>query len=142
MIEDIIQEFIAAQRYVVRFLTEHCDLPADTPSLDWTLFKRSLLNIHKKDPISQIFRPHGYGLEFKDSNVHVDFDFCPSGRPNGFDAWRLYWFSEQNLIDTPLNDEADFQKEIARLQKKGTVEKEENLYFLRGAQQPDGAYKS
>lgn len=39
---------------------------------------------------------HGYGVTVGSSSVVVDFDFGQSGQIDGFDAWRLWRFAEDN----------------------------------------------
>ncbi len=38
---------------------------------------------------------HGVGCSVDFEDCFVDFDFGPSGRVDGFDAWRLYQFAKQ-----------------------------------------------
>jgi len=130
-IEEAISKFVEAQRYVRRRLYEAYSIPEAISATEWTLRRADIKELHAKDPTAKVFRPHGYGLEFKDHEVHVDFDFCQSGRIDGFDAWRIFCFCDDNNLDCGFSHHSEFDSALKKLEEVGVVEKEENLYFMK-----------
>ena len=64
---------------------------------------------------------HGIGCTIDDGTVTVNFDFLPDGSSNGFDAWRLHTFAEDNQVDDLGLDTSPHQLEraLARLVESG-----------------------
>ena len=42
---------------------------------EWHMRRKEILEKYKASPFAELFNPHGYGLEYKDSSIHIDFDF-------------------------------------------------------------------
>ncbi|MBV1909345.1 MAG: hypothetical protein KUG78_08480 [Kangiellaceae bacterium] len=64
---------------------------------------------------------HGYGIAMNDGKVKVDFDLGDSGQINGFDAWRLESFVEENNIKTNLSSGKDIEAAIKLAEADGDV---------------------
>ena len=127
---EVIDKFNKAQRYVKNKLFIEYGIATNIKARDWATMYTQIRELHEQKPIGTIFYPHGYGLEFQDAEVHVDFDFCESGQEDGFDAWRLYIFSKDNHLETSLQDHQAFIDALKALKVASIVEQDENLYFL------------
>lgn len=64
---------------------------------------------------------HGYGIAMNDGNVKVDFDLGEKGQINGFDAWRLENFVEENNVETELSDGKQIEAAIKEAESNGEV---------------------
>lgn len=129
-IEEVIRRFITAQNHVIGKLYDHYGVDKSITAFDWAFMASEMRAKHRSSPIAEIFRVHGNGLEFKDPQVHIDYDYSGSGRPNGFDDWRLLLFVEANGLDCIHMTHEGFNAELKRLQLAGVLDKEPDLYFL------------
>lgn len=88
------------------------------------------------------FKFHGIGCRISDDNSSVDFDFYGDGRTDGFDAWRLHLFVEDNglaadfIFDTSHNA---LKSQIAALVNSGRIVPiiGSNLYKLAETASPE-----
>jgi hypothetical protein len=128
---EVIRRFIERQSYVRKRLQAVFGVPEDVKARDWAYMHLDLMEKHRKNPVAEVFRPHGYGIEFRDDTVHIDFDYCLSGRPDGFDAWRLLVFCEDNGLDTEMREQGEFESALSELAGNGVVEEEANLFFVK-----------
>ena len=80
--------------------------------------------IPKEGVISGIeFSFHGVGCRATVDGVEVDFDFGPNGRTDGFEAWRLWRFAQQNPQKYPQFQRLeDVQAALERLARSGEIE--------------------
>jgi hypothetical protein len=93
-LDKLIGEFRAAQDFVVKALIEELDLPRPKSNLEWwsICVQRGLT---EQTTINDIgFYGHGFGVEVTVGDIECDFDWGPNGEADGFDAWRLFRFSE------------------------------------------------
>ena len=67
------------------------------------------------------FQFHGRGCRIWDSRTWVDFDFLPDGKLDGFDAWRLYWFIEENQLEDPVPTLEEIKTGLEHLQTIGAI---------------------
>jgi hypothetical protein len=70
---------------------------------------------------------HGYGIAMNDGKVKVDFDLGEKGQINGFDAWRLESFVEENNIETALSDGKLIEAAIKEAESNGEVIRSEYI---------------
>ncbi|HZF51497.1 MAG TPA: hypothetical protein VE093_22730, partial [Polyangiaceae bacterium] len=69
------------------------------------------------------FSFHGVGCRATVDGVEVDFDFGPDGRTDGFEAWRLWYFAQQNPQKYPQFQRLeDVQAALERLALSGEIE--------------------
>jgi len=96
-LDRLIEEYRAAQDVGVRTLLRDLGVPQPSSGGDWWLYcsKNGLYNSNQLGGIP--IYAHGYGIELKIGSLTIDFDWGPSGEPDGFDGWRLYKFSLDNL---------------------------------------------
>jgi len=64
---------------------------------------------------------HGYGIDMTDGNIRVDFDLGEKGEINGFDAWRLSKFLEDNNIESSFVDDKEIEKELKEAEESGEI---------------------
>lgn len=67
------------------------------------------------------FRFHGAGCWMSDGEVSVDVDFTPEGGVDGFDAWRLHAYSEENPDVVGCRSRDDVQACLSSLEERGLV---------------------
>ncbi len=70
------------------------------------------------------FQFHGVGCTIDDGTTCANFDFFGQGRSDGFDAWRLHTFAEDNDVAADLNLDTSrdaLKREIEDLVESGHV---------------------
>ncbi|HZI12183.1 MAG TPA: hypothetical protein VE153_17500 [Myxococcus sp.] len=68
-----------------------------------------------------VFNFHGAGCWISDGQLSVDFDFLPDGQVDGFDAWRLHVFTEENPALVGVRSHEEVQLALELLAKLGRV---------------------
>ena len=127
---EAIRDFIKAQLEVVELLCVQFDVDPNITALEWVNKSEEIRTMHKANPIAKVFEPHGYGLVFTNESINIDYDYCKNGRLGGFDAWRLYSYCQNKSKEIWLQEHLEFKAALNELEKKGFIEREENLYFL------------
>lgn len=69
------------------------------------------------------FEFHGIGCLFQTASKKLDLDFGPDGRCDGFDAWRLHLFANENDLDVGKPTLAEIEEGLAQLERIGEIEK-------------------
>ncbi|BDM81436.1 DUF6896 domain-containing protein [Acaryochloris marina] len=64
---------------------------------------------------------HGYGVAMDDGSHYADLDLGDAGQTNGFDAWRLFDYAEQNKVDTPYKSVEEVEQAIKRAFQKDEI---------------------
>ncbi len=95
LLDDLIGRFRLAQDAAVAFLVDVVKMPWPDSNRDWSWRIRELTP-EIILPSGTTLHPHGYGIRVISENLNVDFDWGDNGEPDGFDGWRLYWFSLEN----------------------------------------------
>lgn len=72
---------------------------------------------------------HGYGIDFSNIFFKISIDFGKQGEGDGFDAFRLFSFIEDNNIDSIFKNEEEIEKELKQGIEVGILEKRGSLYF-------------
>lgn len=126
----VIHDFIRMQSEAIGLLERFLDVPARITAFDWASLRNTAMKTHQLHEVFDIFRPHGFGVEVRFRSLHIDFDFCRSGRPGGFDGWRLYNHTLHHPGRFIALDHAGFNRAIDELAAAGVLEHEENLHFL------------
>jgi hypothetical protein len=74
---------------------------------------------------------HGIGLCVELKDKIVDFDFGEDDRIDGFDAWRLWGFTESQIKYKGLWTKQHIEKELKRLEQAGKIYrlKDDNNYY-------------
>jgi len=93
----LIEEFRVAQEIGVSTLRHDLKIPLPTSEKNWFQYccENNLYEIKNLNGIG--IYAHGYGIELKIGTLTIDFDWGAKGEPDGFDGWRLYNFSRDNL---------------------------------------------
>ncbi len=80
---------------------------------------------------------HGVGCRVEVADRIVDFDFGPGGRSDGFDRWRLLWYSQSRSEKFgEFHSLETIQSELQRLTEKGIIScpnwsPSPHLYYLK-----------
>lgn len=56
-----------------------------------------------------------------DGSHYADLDLGDAGQTNGFDAWRLFDYAEQNKVDTPYKSVEEVEQAIKRAFQKDEI---------------------
>jgi hypothetical protein len=72
---------------------------------------------------------HGYGIEVTFNGVTIDFDWGDAGEPDGFDAWRLWYFVQANKIAVDCGGYAQVQAWLAEAAARGELTRDTSLYY-------------
>ena len=93
----LIDTFRAAQDIAVATLIRDLHIPQPKSNIDWVHFC-SARALHETKELHGVgLYPHGYGIKLKIGPLTIDFDWGANGELDGFDGWRLYNFSIDNL---------------------------------------------
>lgn len=75
---------------------------------------------------------HGYGVAIKYDGGEIDIDFGSQGEYNGFDAYRLMSFAEENNIPILYDNFRELESDFKDAEKKGQLRYSGYiLYYLR-----------
>ncbi len=127
----VIGDFTRMQAEAVALLERHLQVPPRIKAIDWAVLRNQWRDAHRLHEVFEVFKPHGFGVEIRLRSLHVDFDFCRSGRPGGFDAWRLYNHTLNHPGRFIALDQRAFDQAITALLGSGVIEEEENLTFMK-----------
>lgn len=133
VLEDMIVRFRAAQdigvAFVDRVLADVLGVRRPTSGPDWvTLCQESgLYHIRKVNGV--VVYAHGYGIELTDPELSIDFDWGDAGEPDGFDAWRLWWFFESNLLPTACESLGQVRGWLHEAAAAGELTRDRRLYY-------------
>jgi hypothetical protein len=124
----LIKEFRDAQDVGVATLINDLGIPQPTSGFDWVNYctMNGLYNIRELSRVG--IYTHGYGVELKIGSLTIDFDWGANGECDGFDGWRLYNFTIDNLPDIGCTHAVVNQWLEAAL-RAGELTKEDNLYY-------------
>jgi hypothetical protein len=78
-----------------------------------------------------VFNFHGIGCWISDGQLSVDFDFLPDGQVDGFDAWRLHVFTEDNPSLVGVRGREEIQLALELLAKLGRIRLVEGTRLYR-----------
>ena len=133
MNRSILNAFLADQRTAKSIVAAQLNIPLDIPALEWAARLTEVLEAYTASPFAHIFKPHGFGLELRIGDLYIDYDYSESGRPDGFDAWRLFVYLtagdyDNNGPDLHLSDRIDewFDKQVT----DAKFVKLDNLYYV------------
>lgn len=129
----ILNAFIADQQRAKSIVASHLDIPLNITAFDWASQLLEISDVYGDDPFADVFQPHGYGLELQIGDLYIDYDYSRSGRPDGFDAWRIFVYItagkyDNNGPDKHIYDRVD--EWFVELIQAELVTKLDNLYYL------------
>lgn len=132
----ILNAFLKDQRYAKSIVASHLNIRQDTTALDWATRLAEIRAAYQLDPFADVFKPHGYGLELQIGNLYIDYDYSESGRPDGFDAWRIFVYITAGKFDNTGADKHITERVHSwfdELIQTGQIAKLDNLYYLNGS---------
>lgn len=103
---NLIEKFRAAQDRAVAFITgtlrSVLGVRLPTSKYDWLIIcgETGLGCVNRVNGV-EVYS-HGYGIELTFPDLAIDFDFGDHGETDGFDVWRLHFFSRCNQNLVPL----------------------------------------
>ena len=97
-LEDMIERFRFAQDNAAKLLFQEIALPIPASNRDWVTYSIESGLTSKRQLSGFPIRVHGFGIEISLAEYTIDFDFGDAGELDGFDAWRLWNFYEENQI--------------------------------------------
>lgn len=127
-LESLIKQFRSAQDVVVATIRDTLSLPLPKSGAEWAHYccANGLLKINELNGIP--IYAHGCGIELKIGELTIDFDWGPSGEPDGFDAWRLYNFMLDNAVGVQCTHK-DVIRWIEGALENGELERIGDTYF-------------
>jgi hypothetical protein len=130
----ILLAFIADQRKAKHIVADRLGIIVDLPSQHWVDRYPEIICKYNSQPFADVFTPHGHGLELKIGDFYIDYDYSRTGRPDGFDAWRIFVYLMAGQYDNNGPDKHFFDRVlqwIDQLAKSGKLIEEDYLYYLR-----------
>ncbi len=129
----IINSFLSDQRQAKQIVSQKLGVDVNIPALDWSLQHLQICEAYDASPFADIFRPHGYGLELQIGDLYIDFDYSRTGRPDGFDSWRIFIYSMAGHFDNRGPDKYTSDRIdnwIKSLALDGRIQQLDNLYYF------------
>ncbi len=130
---NLIEKFRAAQDRAVAFiagtLREALGVRLPTSQGDWVAIcgETGLHGVRRVNGV-QVYC-HGYGIELTFPDLAIDFDWGDSGDPDGFDVWRLHFFTRCNSKLVPFAAYAELERWIAAALAAGELARDRSLYY-------------
>jgi hypothetical protein len=122
----LIDAYVEKAVELIPRLTRALDLALPISNREW-----SRLDIPQKGSADGLdYFKHGYGVAITCADCIIDVDFGKDGEYNGFDAWRLFQFVEDNRFPVPYQNYQEVDTDIQHAEAAGEVYKSGNLYFL------------
>lgn len=72
---------------------------------------------------------HGFGIAIDFPDLTIDFDWGERGEPDGFDAWRLWIFHEDNGLLSHLPDLAQVREWLIDAAAAGELTRDRSLFY-------------
>ena len=93
----IIRQYQADVLELVPKLAQHLEVDLPVTNIEW-----SISGIENRGTTADGMKyfKHGYGVALQTNQISVDVDFGDEGQINGFDAWRIWTYIEENKINT------------------------------------------
>ena len=129
----ILRAYVMDLRRAKMEVSRHFNVPQDMLAIDWVCQSSRFRQQFARRPFADVFRPHGFGLELRIADFYIDYDYSTEGRPDGFDAWRLFVYITAGKYD---NDGADQYlcdrvfDWVDELNSAGRLTHPDNLYYL------------
>lgn len=124
---NLISKFNAAQAKAVDILENKFNCPRPNSTDDYIVRCVPIIRNENYESHGYKIRPHGIGMEINIEGEIVDFDFGQNGEFNGFDAWRLMEFVNNNKINTSLNTEDKIESAINEALVSGEIIKGDGI---------------
>ena len=127
-LDTLIEKFRAAQDIGVATLENDLKIPRPSSGLDWVHYciKNNLSEVEDLRGVG--IYTHGYGVELTIGALIIDFDWGDNGEPDGFDAWRLWRFTQSNHPEIECSHES-IERWLESAHQDGELTKVGDLYF-------------
>jgi len=124
---NLIGKFNTAQVKAVDILENKFNCPRPSSTDDYIVRCVPIIRNANYESYGYKIRPHGIGMEIYIEGEIVDFDFGQNGEFNGFDAWRLMEFVNNNKISTSLDAEEKIETAINEALVSGEIVKGDGM---------------
>ncbi len=127
-LRELIEAYRAKASELVPRLSASLGFKLPITNNDWTG-----LDIPQRGKTSDGLRyfKHGFGVAIRYDGGEIDVDFGDQGEYDGFDAWRLFRFAEENEVKTPYNDHREIDADIKDAESRGQLRFSGHiLYYL------------
>ena len=129
----IIRSFIKDQVYVDNILRDKLKIPFNVTGPLWSSKISEIQQAYDKAPFAKKFYLHGFGVEYEDENVFIDYDYGDVVSLGGFDEWRIYMYLTKG---DPIkwDNTRSLQKSISiwfeEMKSNKTINMQRSLYYL------------
>lgn len=133
---NLIESYRTSVCEAVRLLREAgVALPSDAKEWSLTGPQSGTLGSHAR------FTKHGVGCIVHIGDTTTDFDFGPGGETDGFDAWRLFRFSEDHGVAIPFQSHREINEHLLAAEAAGELSRLQGstLFRLRTTPGPTSA---
>ena len=133
MNRSILNAFLSDQRKAKSIVASKLNVPENIAAVEWALRFAEIRDAYQANPFAEIFSPHGFGLELKIGDLYIDYDYSETGRPDGFDAWRLFVYFTAGQFDNnePSSDLSVRVREwVNEKTQLGYFVNLDNLYYV------------
>jgi len=108
-LDELITQYVDAAARVFPRVAEHLGVPVSITNVEWASLD---VPQHGSTADGIDYFKHGYGVAISDGKHKIDVDLGENGEINGFDAWRLFKFAQDNGIQTPFGSLAEIDSAI------------------------------
>ena len=108
-LDELITQYIDTVAQVFPRVAEHLGIRVPITNAEW-----ACLDVPQRGSTAdgiEYFK-HGYGVAISDGDYKIDVDLGENGEINGFDAWRLFKFAQDNEIQSPFGSIKEIESAI------------------------------
>lgn len=129
---EVLELFQERQQIVVQYIIDNYGKEVPMTAAAWGAWSRNTIDeSNRNSATADWITPHGFGLLFKNEEFTIDFDFGENGETNGFDAYRIWFFIEENQLSTLLRSWHQVGRIVNHLVTHGALEFSGYLNYYR-----------
>jgi hypothetical protein len=126
-LDKLITAYTRAATCLFPKVADHLAVSLPITNIEWACLGVPLIG-QTADGIK--YRKHGYGVDMDNGTCQIDIDLGDQGQFDGFDAWRLFAFAEENGIATTFNSYKDIAVALDHAMESGKLNySEHGLYY-------------
>ena len=129
----IIHKFIEDQSKVNDILCDRLQVPRGVKAHDWAMESGSYRNAYEKSHFARKFYIHGFGIEYEDENIYIDYDYGQTVSLGGFDEWRIYIYltaGDPNKWDKNRSLQKSIYTWLEELSEGKVIKRLDSLYYF------------
>jgi hypothetical protein len=127
-LNELINIYLNIEENFIKLFLNEKNLSAPKSNFAW-----SIIDIPQKGNLrngTEYFK-HGFGIDFKNKEWKISMDFGDKGEWDGFDAWRLFLFAQDNPLELKFKSEDEIEALLIQGEKSGIFVKRGDLVYKK-----------